>query len=113
MRMGLKTGAEAMEKGRPAEVPAEVDTETLKVPRAAVGEIVKVAVIWEAVTRMTLETEMSGLVVVTEAPATKEEPLMVTEKEEAGRPEEGLMEDRTGGARFTVKGTVEEEPPEV
>jgi len=113
MRMGVKTGAEVMEKGMAEEAPAEVETVTLKEPRVALAAITNVAVICVALTTTTLLTVMSGLEVARVAPATNLEPASVTEKFEPAKPLEGLIEAREGGARTTVKGTAEDVPPEL
>ena len=110
IRMGVKTGAAAMEKGSEVVVPAEVETETLEVPSAALAAMAKVAVIWEELTTTTLLTEMSGLEEATEAPGRKLEPLMVTGRVLPWRPEEGLREEMAGTAVVMAKGRGELDP---
>ena len=61
-----------------AVVPAEVVTVTLRAPVVAVAAIVKVAVIWVALTTMTLLTVTAVEETVTVAPETKFVPVRVT-----------------------------------
>ena len=85
-----------MEKGSEVVVPAEVETETLEVPSAALAAMAKVAVIWEELTTTMLLTETPGLEEATVAPGRKLEPLRVTGRAVPWRPEEGSREEMAG-----------------
>ena len=96
IRMGVKTGAAAMEKGSEVVVPADVETVTLKVPRAALGATAKVAVRRRADDVHVGDGDVGAGGGDGRAGKWKPEPARVTGKEEPGPPEGGLMEERVG-----------------
>ena len=96
-----------------AVVPAGGCHGTLRAPVAAVAEIVSVAVIWVALTRVTLLTVISAVETLTVAPARKFVPVRVTGTVAPWMPLEGAMEVRVGAAVLTVKTAAAVVPPEV
>jgi hypothetical protein len=79
-------------------VPPDVVTVTLVGPVVALAAMVKVAVIWVALTTVTLLTVTPALATLTVAPEIKLVPVNVTGKVLPGVPFDGLMELTVGGA---------------
>ena len=94
-------------------VPPVVVTVTLRAPMTADGEITSVAVIWVALTTVTLLTAMSAVEAVTVAPARKFVPVKVTGTPAAWTPLDGAIAVRVGGAGLTVKTAAPLVPPAV
>ncbi len=93
-------------------VPPEVVTVTLAVPRAAVGAILKSAVIWVELITLTLLTVTPELLTFTVAGETKLVPVSVTGTVAPCAPLVGLVEVRVGAAEVTAKVTAKLVPPE-
>ena len=93
--------------------PAAVTTEMLRVWGAAEGSTVNVALICEALTRVTLLAVRLAPPVDTVAPAVKLVPVMVTCAAVPGDALAGETEDRVGAPGLTVKETALLVPAEV
>ena len=92
-------------KATAAVVPAVVVTVTLRAPIVAAAEMVNVAVIWVALTTVTLLTVMSVEETFTAAPETKFVPARVTGTVAPCTPLDGAIAVRPGAAVLTVKAT--------